>query len=281
MLRSLLKATRLSCRGVSNMAASKLKPVLAQIKSIEQVSESVKVYKLSVDDTNFKFSSGQWLDVHLPVNGPQGPIIGGYSICNSLEDARTRHNDSNSVTPIIAVKESNHPAAIWMHKTCVEGSCVHINPGGDTTGDLIQDNDNVLFIGGGIGISPLHGMLQHTLEKSDQNGKVGLLYSIPKMEEFLFKNSLDAFSQHPRCEIMTCYITQKEITIPTMKTSTMQLLPGRITQDAIEKALSTLRSDHQKVRVFLCGPPSMIDDIERMLLSMPQPPDHIHFERWW
>ena len=56
-------------------------------------------------DRSFSFQPGQWIDFH----APGVPIIGGYSIVSSpsqLTSLRTFN---------IAVKQSSHPPAHWVH----------------------------------------------------------------------------------------------------------------------------------------------------------------------
>eukprot|EP00041_Stephanoeca_diplocostata_P034249 m.1154414 g.1154414 ORF g.1154414 m.1154414 type:complete len:124 (+) comp24488_c0_seq30:125-496(+) len=63
----------------------------------------------------------------------------------------------------LTVKSGYGAPARWMHESCAIGSKLFIRAGGSTV--LQQDTADkpALFVAGGIGIAPLHGMLQERL----------------------------------------------------------------------------------------------------------------------
>ncbi len=57
---------------------------------------------------------------------------------------------------------------------------------------------------------------------------------------------------------------------------------GRIDRAAIRKALSQFPRDTAlPVRAYICGPGSMIDDVESCLAAEGVPEQQIHYEKWW
>ncbi len=57
------------------------------------------------EDKCFGFQPGQWVDFH----APGVPTIGGYSIVSPPSQLENSHSFD------IAVKESRHPPAHWVH----------------------------------------------------------------------------------------------------------------------------------------------------------------------
>ena len=92
----------------------------------------------------FAFEPGQWLDVHIPAINE----VGGYSIASLPNEL-----------PLLdlAVKASAHPPAAWCTRSAKVGDRVAIQVGGKF---VLREAEAALFVAGGVGISPLYGMLR-------------------------------------------------------------------------------------------------------------------------
>lgn len=113
----------------------------AEVISISDASETVKLLTLKVAAKDFIFKAGQWVDFVVP--GIER--VGGFSMYTSptqlVEDG----------TLGLAVKRSPHEPAQWVHTKCAVGSQVRLRVGGDR---LIYDPQpdspswNLLLIAG-------------------------------------------------------------------------------------------------------------------------------------
>ena len=72
---------------------------------IDQLSPSVKGYRLKVLNREVTFKPGQWVDVTIP----DIDTVGGFSMCSTPLALRTKGILE------LAVKQSDHPPAQWMH----------------------------------------------------------------------------------------------------------------------------------------------------------------------
>ncbi|KAH0510268.1 Oxidoreductase NAD-binding domain-containing protein 1 [Microtus ochrogaster] len=160
----------------------------AKVCEIAQESPSVKSLRLLVADKDFSFKAGQWVDFFIPGVS----VVGGFSICSSpqlLEQERIIE---------LAVKYTDHPPAIWVHKKCTLDSEVALRVGGEFFFDP-QPTDaprNLVLIAGGVGINPLLSILRHSADlhrdQADRGrgydiGAIKLFYSAKNTSELLFK----------------------------------------------------------------------------------------------
>eukprot|EP00729_Bicosta_minor_P013719 gene13719-210_t len=199
------------------------------VASIKQVTPTTKLFTLRVEDPSFSFKAGQWLDVFMPGN----PAIGGFSIANAPCTAGSGF-----------------------------GTVLRIRAGGEVCVHDVEPEDSYLFVGGGIGISPLHGMLQRVLAQpgngAEGPGGRGTPFSAPPgTPPFLWRvQQLDR-----RMESADLALAIEEL----------GGIPGK----------PSVHGSGGKLQVHMCGPPSMIDATEAELSALGVPADQVHFERWW
>lgn len=247
----------------------------AKVCDIAQESPSVKSLRLLVADKDFSFKAGQWVDFFIPGVS----VVGGFSICSSpqlLERERIIE---------LAVKYTDHPPAIWVHKKCTLDAEVALRVGGEFFFDP-QPTDaprNLVLIAGGVGINPLLSILRHSADlhrdqvdkgRGYEIGAIKLFYSAKNTSELLFKkNILDLVNEFP--EKITCSL---HVTKQTAQIST-ELKPfiteGRITEKEIRSHISA------ETLFYICGPPPMTDFFSKQLESSHVPKEHICFEKWW
>lgn len=243
----------------------------ASVKRIKDESKTVKRLILKIDDKNFTFKPGQWVDMFIP----NIEIVGGYSICSTPEQL-----SQNQVIEL-AVKYSEHPPACWIHTKCAEGSHVKLRVGGDFYFDaeVTANKPDLLLIAGGVGINPLFSMWRHARDLDiasndypDSFGKLMLLYSVSTHDELIFNNEIgdaERSSSNLHCQR---FVTKESGT-------SLGIKYRRIGLEDITKAFHWLNQDVTKV--YICGPSQMISDMENLLLSQNFPKDRIYVEKWW
>jgi ferredoxin-NADP reductase len=158
--------------------------MLTQSSNIEVVVVKVAGEAQGINVWEFKpfsgaelppFTAGAHIDLHLS-NG----LVRSYSLCNSQDD-RHRYvvainNDSNG-----------RGGSKLIHETLLAGSRLEITPPRNHF-PLVEDAKHVVFIAGGIGITPIYGMIQR-LEKLDRSWELHYSARVPEM--CAFKSQFD------------------------------------------------------------------------------------------
>lgn len=115
-----------------------------------------------------------------------------------------------------------------------------------------------LFIAGGIGITPIRSMLGERVQEDDV-----LVYAVQTKEEAVFS---DEFSRTDN--LKTVYVLSEE--------KIAGAYSGYLTKEILEKEVSAI-ADRD---VWLCGPPVMMDKVEKMLSELNVPKSQVHTERF-
>lgn len=242
----------------------------ASVVKIENVSSTVKAIRLKIQNNEFSFLAGQWVDFIIP----NLKTVGGYSMCsNPVYLKETGMLD-------LAVKNSSHPPAHWIHNECKVGDVVLLKVGGKCIWRPCEPKlqKNTLFIAGGIGVNPILSMLLHQFEArkgiNNCNERSILLYSASTNDELIFKERIDSLSSGSE-KLMRKYFVTKEIPQGNPDTH-----GRRICQDDILEAVKTLNEDNE-VQCYLCGPPPMIKSMLTCLNNSGVEKSFIHYEQWW
>jgi len=231
------------------------------IAQIKQKTPNVKSFVLDCGDEQFNFFAGQWVDIHRTINDESHNC--GYSITSI---------PSNSNTIEIAVKLApNLLLTRYLHEDCKVGDKIFIS---HAQGD-IWINDDIkgpyVFIGGGVGITPLYSMIKQILNAQSEVPVV-LLYSITGPDEFLFKDEIAQLEKsNPNFK---CYVTVTKSEEHNFEFS------GRIS-----KSMLTSVNLPANASYYLCGPPQMVDAVANLLEQLKSElqlnTDNIFYDRWW
>ena len=131
---------------------------------------------------------------------------------------------------------------------------------------LNHDAQDLVFIAGGIGITPLMSMLRyiHTM-KLERN--VTLIWGNKTEKDIVFKDELDKMAaEMPSLKVV--HIMSAQDDWPGEK--------GRVDAEKLKKHVS----DFQDSQFFLCGPPVMMISVEKTLKSLGVSGKRIHYERF-
>jgi ferredoxin-NADP reductase len=227
------------------------------------------------------FKAGQWVDLFAP-NVEQ---VGGFSIVSPPWDLTPTLRPMGATLPTkphastfeLAVKQSKHPAAIWLHKNASVGNRVLARVGGSffypPRGDKVPPPRNVLLLAGGIGITPLFSIFQAALFNAATE-KVVLVHSARDPAEFVFRERVMHLSKAQHTSKISAYYVE------TGETANRGLPLRRIDElflrDLLEKEFSGAKRND--LDVFLCGPPGMTEAMEESLLACQVSKDHILYE---
>ena len=127
-----------------------------------------------------------------------------------------------------------------------------------------------IFIAGGIGITPFRSMIKYILDRN-LGYKMHLIYSNSLPEEIAFREEFDHYADLIPNFKLTSTVTKKDET----KTPWVGLV-GRIDANLIAKVASS----YQNPTFWVCGPPPMVDAIEKALDSLKVPSNQVRVEKF-
>lgn len=129
--------------------------------------------------------------------------------------------------------------------------------------ELFSVSSNVLFIAGGIGITPIRGLVEQ-MSKKQKN--MVLLYANRSEEDIVFKNELENFSKQGSLKIVNVLSSQ----------------PGYAGETGFvdEEKLKRLVPDLNTREIYLCGPPPMMNGLIRILKALGVQGRRLHFEKF-
>jgi len=236
-----------------------VEPVAATIAGIREATPTVRVFTL-VPSEALVYRAGQWLDLLVDRDGEL--LVGGYSLTSSpLVQGSVE----------IAVKRAReHAATRYLHERAAVGERVLIAGGqGQCTFEAGMAPALVL-LAGGIGITPLMSIVRYAREAAPEVA-ITLLHSAGVADELLFREELTALAEASggrlRCRFL---VSRGSGPLPA------GVERGRIDRDR----LGAFAIDRDAV-CYVCGPPGMIDDLERALLTLGVERGRIRYERWW
>ena len=229
----------------------------AQIAAIVAATPSIRVVRLAIDDPAFRFLPGQWVDLGVDIDGTAHAA--GYSITTSpLHPGMIE----------LAVKASaRHPVARWVHERATVGDRVRVSQGQGPFVYLPEMSDNVVLIGGGVGVTPLLSIFRHVRDAGLPT-RAHLVYSVSDSREILFRDELEAAARDHDNLHVSITVTQPD---PRWHGLTGRIDPVKL--HALDVPDDTL--------YYLCGPKGMVEDISTLLHDLGVPMSRIIFEKWW
>jgi ferredoxin-NADP reductase len=229
----------------------------AQIAAITPATPSIKALRLTIPDAGFRFLPGQWVDLSIEADG--ATHTSGYSVITS-----PIHQGAIE----LAIKASTrHPVARWVHTRARVGDRVRVSQGQGPFVYLPEMSDNVVLIGGGVGVTPLLSIFRHVRDAS-LSTRVHLLYSVSDSSEILFRDELDATARAHQNLHVSITVTQPD---PHWHGLTGRIDPVKL--HALDVPDDTL--------YYLCGPKGMVEDMSGLLHDLGVPMNRIIFEKWW
>lgn len=231
----------------------------ATISNIQKLSPSVKLVEIDLGGQSFVYQPGQWVQLELNTGG---------SNQNAAFSITSTPNGRSAIE--IAVKRVERIAtSLFIHDELKVGDDVTISRAqGDTV--LPQDitqNQPMVFIAGGTGITPFVSMLRK-IYSMDRHFSSTLLYSVTNSDECLFYEELSEMKQS--------YENFQFLLTTTREAAHHADFYGRINSEMLKRT----GLDHN-AQFYLCGPPKMVDDIAALLEDLGVAPHHIHYDKWW
>ena len=229
----------------------------AEVVAVSAATPSIQLLTLKIDHPAFRFLPGQWVELTRDIDSRA--CTAGYSVTNSpLYRGQVE----------LAIKVSaKHPLARWVHTTAQPGDTLRVSQGQGPFVYVPEMSDNLVLIGGGVGVTPLISIFRHVRDAA-LSTRTHLLYSVSDSREILFREELEAAAHtHDNLRV--------SITV-THPDARWHGLTGRI--DPIKLHAIDMPND---TLFYLCGPQGMVEDLSIMLHELGVPMSRIIFEKWW
>lgn len=224
-------------------------PVLATFTETPEI----RTFRLA-RPPDLAFRAGQFVMVRVTVGG--SAMVRCYSITSAPETSGYLE---------IAVR-SQGVVSRHLHETVQPGTMLEVNgPGGAFV--YPEGDQPIVLLAGGIGITPLLGMLRHGLA-CEPSRPLALILSAKTVDHVPFLDELRLLERrHPRFRLA--------ITL-SAGSAGEPYFSGRIDRRTIER----VAGDPRACVYMICGPLPMIDEMRRLLEALAVPAEQVHFEKF-
>jgi ferredoxin-NADP reductase len=226
-----------------------------KIAEIRQETPTVRVLRLDLQSQEFHYKAGQWINCYAEIDNVRQVV--GYSLTSS---------PTSKGFIELAVKISDNPVTEYIHSSAKEGDILHIEGGNGEIYYEVGMGSKVVLIAGGIGVSPLMGILRYI--DPSKNASVTLLQSASSFEELIFYDEIRRMAgSNPRVKYYP-FVTREEPLIG--------VIGGRISGESFERIGVNYNS-----LFYISGPDGMIPELTEYLKGRGVDPGRIKYEFWW
>ena len=223
-------------------------PVHAVLEKIEQVSPTVREFTFRMDPARsagkrIEYAPGQFVLIKV---SDEPEMYRAYSISSKTPD------DPDRLSVTVQKKDGGYGSDI-VFRDFTEGMQVQLE--GPMGHDLVVDKNagKVLFIGGGIGITPFVPIVKDLTDAPGQIRKAVLLYGVNKEGDFLYDSFFEEAAQ--RSEVFEYVRTVA--------------WPGDSWTGNTGFVTETLKNmDLTGYKIYMCGPPPMVNAVLKTLDEM-------------
>ncbi len=231
----------------------------ATLSEIDNLSPDVKGFTLDLQGQDYDFLAGQWLDLSIADKSE----VGGYSI--------TSAHSSHPQQLKLAIKAApHHPVTAYLHEQAKVGQQVQISQG---QGACVYHPDmgkQIVLIAGGIGITPLMSIFR-SIRDQEPDTQVALIYSAHAPEDFVFTDEIRSSANEHENVLAVFSCTDQE----------RAELPDWIHfQERVDGFFLKSMNLPPQAHYFICGPATMLSEVEKQLLVLGVPAGKIHYEKW-
>ncbi|KKQ42239.1 MAG: Oxidoreductase, 2Fe-2S and FAD/NAD(P) binding domain protein [Microgenomates group bacterium GW2011_GWC1_37_8] len=128
-----------------------------------------------------------------------------------------------------------------------------------------------VLLAGGIGITPFRSFIKYNIDKGLKDIRIHLIYSNSIPEEIAFRKELEDWDKENENINMSMTISK-----PEESKEKWSGLTGRID----EKMITRLTSHFSSPTYWLCGPPAMVDTLEKVLGLLKITSDKVRSEKF-
>jgi ferredoxin-NADP reductase len=226
-----------------------LNEVRATVVSVRRLTGSSVTLSLRPNRNWQGFRAGQYVRLTVEINGVRRTRC--YSPANSAHarDGLIELTAKSHAGGLVSnyLREQARPG---MVVTLSQAEGVFALPGSPTEGRP----DRILLISGGSGITPVMAMLR-TLLDENHRGRISFLHYCNTAADMIYAGELAAIAaRHPNVELIRCFAQ------PGQGEDERGELQGLFSREQLRAAVP----DYAEADTFLCGPPAMMQAVERV-----------------
>lgn len=223
------------------------------IRDVRAATPRARSVRLDLGGRAFPYVAGQAVLIATHGATKRQP----YSIAASPEDARR----DDCLELLVGVDAEGRPGP---HLVLDRGTPVDVEgPLGSFTFPPQPRERRFVFIAGGSGIAPLRAMLHHAL--AIPHREVGVFYSARTPAEFAYQEELRALADAGQIELRQ--------TVTRTVGDDWRGARGRIDRAELQRLIHD-----PETLCFVCGPPSLVEDMPKLLSEIGIPRQRIRIE---
>lgn len=211
----------------------------------------------------YRFASGQYLTLRATVGGED--MRRSYSICSGPGEGELR----------VAVKRVDDGVfSGWINDNLKPGDEIDVmTPTGRFgLGEAAGDGRVHVGFAAGSGITPILSILRGVLA-AEPNSRFFLYYGNRSTQDMLFRTELEELKDRFLGRLAIFHVLSKE-------EQDLPILNGRLDGEKVRTLLRSQLPVAVVDHAFVCGPATMIDDVEATLKELGLAPEKIHVERF-
>ena len=226
------------------------------IREVLPATPRSRVLRIDLKGESFPYLAGQAVLVATHGREKRKP----YSLAAAPADAQR----DGYLELLVGLNDEGTPGA---HLTLDAGSLVDVEgPLGQFTFPTQPDTEHFLFIAGGTGVAPLRAMLGQALHVPHR--RISVLYSARTQNDFAYEREMRDLAREGLIELKQA-VTREDVS------GNWNGARGRIGTGE----LALLVHDPDTL-CFICGPPTLVHDMPKLLVQLGVRSNRIRIEEW-
>jgi len=215
----------------------------------------------------YAFRPGQYLTLRSTIDGTEQRR--SYSICSGLDEFE---QDGELAVGIRRV--AGGLFSCFVHDTLRAGDLIDVMTPDGRFGASIEPGRPRFHLGiaAGSGITPILSIARSVLSREKQS-RFLLVYGNRSTSSILFRTELEDLKDRHLGRLTVLHVLSRE-------SQDLALLNGRIDGPRIRTLAARLFDPSAVDEAYVCGPGSMLDEVEATLLELGLPRAHVHVERF-
>lgn len=204
----------------------------------------------------FTYLPGQFLTLSVDAGGRT--VKRSYTIASS--PART------GFCEITVRRDPQGVVSSYLHEKVVAGDLLQVTgPSGKFT-FAGEGHDSIVLIGGGVGVTPMMGVLRYLTDRS-WPGQTYFIYGSKSDADVIYRDEIEYLrSRYPNVHVV--------LTVEHADAARWPHATGVITKELLAREVPGIAGRH----VHLCGPPPMMSAVRSALLELGVPAEQIETE---
>lgn len=233
------------------------------ITDIKEETPDVKTFTLTADVNSSTphlapFKAGQYITIHLTIDS--SPVTRAYSLSSSPSLA------SKDIYKITIKRVENGLVSNYMLDEIKVGDKLDVSmPAGEFGYNQVTDEENVIGIAGGSGITPFMSLAGAILD-GIVDCNLTVFYSVRTYEDIIFKNEIEEINKKSKKVKFMITLTREE---------KEGYLNGHLTKEMLEPFIKEFNT------VLMCGPKNLYRSMNEILNEFNIPRKSVHYENFF